>query len=114
MDDIILVGNSMDDINREKATLDTEFKIIGLGRKKYFLRIEVADTKFGISISQKKYCLDLLKDTCLLASKPAKTFICQITLDTSIPFEDILSYRIPDFVHHITTVIFSIIVISHF
>nr|KYP53160.1 hypothetical protein KK1_024983 [Cajanus cajan] len=34
-----------------------------LGKLKYFLRIEVAYSKNGIFISQRKYVLDLLKET---------------------------------------------------
>lgn len=79
VEDIILAGNYVDEINRVKVTLDTKFKIKDLGKLKYFLGIEVSHSKFGISICERKYCLDLLKDTCLLGSKLAKT-----PFDTSI------------------------------
>ena len=40
---------------------------------KYFLRIEVAHSKYGIFISLQKYVSDLLKETRKLACKPTNT-----------------------------------------
>jgi hypothetical protein len=44
-----------------------------LGQLKYFLGIEVARSKQGISLSQHKYVLDLLSETGMLACKPVET-----------------------------------------
>jgi hypothetical protein len=96
VDDIILAGNSMAEFDRVKVVLDVAFKIKNLGQLKYFLGLEVAHSKQGITISQRKYCLDMLKDSGFLGSKPAST-----PLDTSIklhsaagtPYSDISSYR---------------------
>lgn len=50
------------------------FEIKALERLKYFLRIEVAHSRQGIFISQKKYVTNLLREigktTCKLASIP--------------------------------------------
>jgi hypothetical protein len=96
VDDIILAGDSTAEFDRIKAVLDVAFKIKNLGQLKYFLGLEVAHSKHGISVSQRKYCLDMLKDSGLLGAKPAST-----PLDTSIklhsaagvPYNDVSSYR---------------------
>jgi hypothetical protein len=73
VDDIILAGTDLIEFSRIKAILDSKFKIKDLGVLKYFLGLEVAHSEQGIAISQRKYCLDLLKDSGLLGSKPAIT-----------------------------------------
>ena len=56
-----------------KKVLAKEFEIKVLEPMKYFLGMEVARSKKGIYISQKKYIIDLLRETCFLESKPATT-----------------------------------------
>ena len=46
---------------------------IDLGELKYFLGIEICRSPEGLFLSQRKYSLDLLKETGKLGSKPAKT-----------------------------------------
>nr|KYP62702.1 Copia protein [Cajanus cajan] len=46
-----------------KEKLAAQFEMKDLGKLKYFLGIEVAYSKNGIFISQRKYVLDLLKET---------------------------------------------------
>ncbi|XP_045802549.1 uncharacterized mitochondrial protein AtMg00810-like [Trifolium pratense] len=96
VDDIILVGDSLDEFPHIKKLLDDLFKIKDLGQLKYFLGIEVAHSNRWITLCQRKYCLDLLQDTGLLGAKPAKTPLdpsVKLHQDTSPPFEDIASYR---------------------
>ncbi|GJZ56643.1 ribonuclease H-like domain-containing protein [Tanacetum coccineum] len=73
VDDIIITGNNVGEIEKFKVYLNTKFKIKDLGKLKYFLGIEVIDTDKGLCLSQRKYCLDLLSDFGLLACKPSAT-----------------------------------------
>jgi hypothetical protein len=96
IDDIILAGNSLAEFDRIKTIMDEEFKIKDLGKLRYFLGIEVAHSKSGISICQRKYCLDLLKDTGLLGSKPAPTPLdssIKLHQDNNATYKDVAGYR---------------------
>ncbi|GMI96958.1 hypothetical protein HRI_003365100 [Hibiscus trionum] len=73
VDDIILTGDDSIEIERLKEFLSLEFQLKDLGNLRYFLGMEVARSKAGISISQKKYVLDLLSEVGLLGCKPAET-----------------------------------------
>jgi hypothetical protein len=73
VDDVIICGNSINEINSMKRALHTSFKIKDLGLLKYFLGIEVAHSKLGITLCQRKYCLDLLEDSGLIDTKPIST-----------------------------------------
>ncbi|CAL8151588.1 unnamed protein product [Prunus armeniaca] len=57
-------------ISSLKQFLQSRFKIKDLGDLKYFLGIEVSRSKQGICISQRKYTLDILKDSGILGAKP--------------------------------------------
>ena len=50
-----------------------EFEIKDLGNLKYFLGREVARSREGIFVSQRKYTIDLLKETCMTGCRPADT-----------------------------------------
>jgi hypothetical protein len=73
VDDLVLGGTDVDEINHIKTLLDTKFSIKDLGVLKYFLGFEVARTKAGISLCQRKYTLDLITDAGLLGAKPCST-----------------------------------------
>ncbi|XP_019052159.1 PREDICTED: uncharacterized protein LOC109114264 [Nelumbo nucifera] len=70
VDDIFVIGDWNDEIQSLKGFLDTQFEVKDLGPAKYFLRIEVARSRKGMFISQRKYVLDLLKDTRKIGVKP--------------------------------------------
>jgi hypothetical protein len=71
VDDIVLAGNNIEDINSIKAFLHSKFRIKDLGELKFFLGLEIARSTKGISLNQCKYALELLSDTGMLASKPS-------------------------------------------
>lgn len=73
VDDVILTGNSLDEIDSVKHFLHKSFRIKDLGDLKYFLGLEVSRSKLGIHLCQRKYALDILSDTGMLACKPAST-----------------------------------------
>lgn len=57
-------------MNSFKQFLDNKFNLKDLGTLKFFLGLEVARMTKGLSLCQRKYTLDLLADTGLLASRP--------------------------------------------
>lgn len=72
VDDVILAGNSLDDIIKTKAFLSSRFKLKDMGNLKYFLGLELARSKQGIVLSQRKYALEILEDTGFLGAKPSR------------------------------------------
>ncbi|XP_074374435.1 uncharacterized protein LOC141714838 [Apium graveolens] len=73
VDDIILTGDNIPEINRLKRKLADEFEIKDMGMLRYFLGMEIARNRSGILVSQRKYVLELLKETGLLGCKPVDT-----------------------------------------
>lgn len=63
MDDIIITGDDNQEIEKLKEQLMQAFEVKELGELQYFLGLEVARSKNGIFVSQRKYTLDLLKET---------------------------------------------------
>lgn len=70
VDDIVVMSNNMHQIAAIKAYLHDKFKTKDLGELKYFLGLEVACSKTGIHLCQKKFAFDLLKDSGFLVSTP--------------------------------------------
>ncbi|XP_016200120.1 uncharacterized protein LOC107641128 [Arachis ipaensis] len=73
VDDLVLIGNDIGEINSIKQDLDDKFKIKDLGDLKYFLGMEVARSNSAIHIYQRKYTMDLLRDFGYLDCKPLFT-----------------------------------------
>ncbi|PRQ26985.1 putative RNA-directed DNA polymerase [Rosa chinensis] len=73
VDDMIVTGDDPKEINELQKYLSKESEMKDLGQLKYFLGIEVARSKKGISLSQRKYVLDLLAETGMLDCRPIET-----------------------------------------
>ncbi|KAL0553893.1 hypothetical protein IC582_007797 [Cucumis melo] len=91
VDDIVLTGDDQTEISQLKQRMGDEFEIKDLGNLKYFLGMEVARSKEGISVSQRKYTLDLLTETGMLGCRPADTpieFNCKLgNSDDQVPVD---------------------------
>ena len=73
VDDMVLTGNDPGCIALVKLVLDQKFGIKDLGSLKYFLGLEIARSDKGISLNQRKYVLEVLKQARMVGYKPAKT-----------------------------------------
>jgi len=73
VDDIILTGNDNHDISQIKQHICHHFQTKDLGKLRYFLGFEVAQSNNGIIIYQRKYALDILEETGLMNSKSVET-----------------------------------------
>ncbi|KAL0419427.1 UNVERIFIED_CONTAM: Retrovirus-related Pol polyprotein from transposon RE2 [Sesamum radiatum] len=71
--DILITGSDIDGIEEAKTYLQKHFVTKDLGRPRYFLGIEIAHSKHGASLSQRKYACDLLQEAGLLGTKPVDT-----------------------------------------
>ncbi|XP_052181063.1 uncharacterized mitochondrial protein AtMg00810-like [Diospyros lotus] len=70
VDDIIITGPDLTVIDSLKSFLHSQFKLKDLGRLRYFLGLEIAQSKSGIFLSQRHYTLQILEDTGFLGCKP--------------------------------------------
>ncbi|KAK3009717.1 hypothetical protein RJ639_014570 [Escallonia herrerae] len=73
VDDMVVTGNDPEEREALQGHLSREFKMKDLGPLKYFLGIEVSRSKKGIFLSERKYALDLLRETCMLTCQPVDT-----------------------------------------
>lgn len=96
VDDIIIASNDSAAVSRLTQFLNSQFRLKDLGAAKYFLGLEIARNSTGISVSQRKYTLEILEDSGLLAAKPV-AFLMEANLklskDTGIPLTDPTQYR---------------------
>nr|AWW15216.1 putative polyprotein [Leavenworthia alabamica] len=96
VDDLIIAGSSLKATESFKAYLSSCFHMKDLGELKYFLGIEVARNSSGFYLCQRKYALDIISETGLLASKPVSFPLEQnhkLAVSESALLSDPLPYR---------------------
>lgn len=62
VDDVLIAGDNVSEINALKQFLDDQFKMKDLGEIHYFLGLEVVRNSDGFLVSQHKFVLDLLSE----------------------------------------------------
>ena len=75
VDDIIITGNDQDGITNLKQNLFKHFQTKDLGRWKYFLGIEIGQSRSDIVISHHKYDLDIIEETGMMGCRPIDTHV---------------------------------------
>ncbi|GKC75052.1 ribonuclease H-like domain-containing protein, partial [Tanacetum coccineum] len=99
VDDIVIIGNDLSEIEKFKLFFKSKFQIKDLEKLKYCIGIEVLDNKDGICLSQRKYCLELLHEYVLLAAKhvdtplPENTTLNRIESDDDHLLDNIRNYQ---------------------
>ena len=73
VDDMVVIGDDINEMRRLQKYLSSDFEMKDLRGLEYYLGIEVAHSRDGIYLSQRKYVLDLLSATGMLGYKPAET-----------------------------------------
>jgi len=85
VDDIIITGNSSSQVSHLVTTLSKAFELKDLGALSYFLGIQIVPSRFGLTLCQSKYALDVLHRFKMENSKSTKTPCCPNVCLT--PFE---------------------------
>lgn len=96
VDDLLLVGNNIKDIDGLKSMLSTNFKMKDLGEVHYFLGLEISRSNAGFFVSQKKYAMDLVSEFGLTDTTPLKLPMdvhLRLTNDTGVPLKDPHPYQ---------------------
>ncbi|XP_019232324.1 PREDICTED: uncharacterized protein LOC109213033 [Nicotiana attenuata] len=96
VDDILLAGNDVIEMNSLKSFLDDQFKIKDLGSVHYFLGLEISLIPQGYVMSQHKYTSDLIAEFNCQHFSPVMTLLdpsVKLVLDMGEPISDPSLYR---------------------
>ncbi|XP_074299636.1 uncharacterized protein LOC141630781 [Silene latifolia] len=96
VDDMVIVSNNSEACREFKQCLDKRFGIKDLGRLKYFMGIEVAQSSKGILLNQRKYALGITEEAGQSQAKPVHTPIQQhhnLALAKGELLKDVMKYR---------------------
>ena len=91
VDDILIASNDAKAMEELKVFLDQQVKLNDLGNLKYFLGLEVARSKKGITLCQRKYAIEILKDARMTACKP-----CRVPMEQSLKLSKNHGEFLPD------------------
>ncbi|KAJ4710707.1 Retrovirus-related Pol polyprotein from transposon TNT 1-94 [Melia azedarach] len=73
VDDLLIVGSRIDDVNDFKQHLYQKFEMTDLGKMKFFLGLQVHQTAERVFVSQQAYVINLLKKFRMQHCKPTST-----------------------------------------
>ncbi|XP_038880327.1 uncharacterized mitochondrial protein AtMg00810-like [Benincasa hispida] len=96
VNDVILIGNTLNLINRVVIALGKKFSLKDFGSINFFLGIQVSQTDSGLLLTQSKYIDDLLHKLKLTSLKSSPTpFIVEwcFSVTRGIPMSDMFIYR---------------------
>ncbi|CAM8959503.1 unnamed protein product [Rhodiola kirilowii] len=96
VDDVVITSTSIPLIDSVKAFIHSTFCINDLGLLRYFLGLEVVRSTSWIFLNQRKYAMDLLTESGLLACKPSTTHMDvkhKLALSTVNKLPDPTKYR---------------------
>ena len=69
VEDIVIIGSDQDGIQKLKQHFFSHFQTKDLGKLKYFLGMEIAQSNSSVVMSQRKYVLDILEEIGMLDCK---------------------------------------------
>nr|XP_016436848.1 PREDICTED: uncharacterized protein LOC107762959 [Nicotiana tabacum] len=93
VDDIILIGDDLDEISVLKTFLENQFKIKSFGSLNYFLGIEVSCFPSGLLIHQRKFIRNLLRE---YGCEDTSSIFCPLDLSMKVKADIDVSFPSPE------------------